>query len=88
MATTLAPTQSCFSSFGKLKDKVNEALEQGKLEGFTDIQTGDMIRQALLQVGFTRMTVTRYLPPSANISNMLVKNFTRKVLGAEEYQKN
>ena len=56
---------ACISSFQKLRAAVNEALEQGRKEGFTDREIGKMIRDEMLQAGFERSTITGYLPSSA-----------------------
>jgi hypothetical protein len=55
----------CISSFQKLGAAVNEALEQGRKEGFTDKEIGKMIRDEMLQAGFERSTIAGYLPSSA-----------------------
>jgi hypothetical protein len=67
-------TDKCVSEFGKLNLAVNKALE--RLEGFEDRRVGDMIRRKMVAAGYSRMTVSRALPPSAkhmekarNISN-------------------
>jgi hypothetical protein len=56
---------ACVSSFQKLGTTVNEALEQGREEGFTDKEIGKMIRDEMLRAGFDRSTVAGYLPSSA-----------------------
>jgi hypothetical protein len=56
---------TCVSSFQKLGNAVNEALEQGRQEGFTDKEIGQMIREEMLRAGLTRQTVSNYLPKSA-----------------------
>src|ERR687891_2282787 len=56
---------ACVSSFQKLGNAVNEALEQGRQEGFTDREIGQMIREEMLRAGLTRQTVSNYLPKSA-----------------------
>jgi hypothetical protein len=56
---------ACVSSFQKLGMVVNEALEQGREEEFTDKEIGKMIRDEMLQAGFDRSTVAGYLPSSA-----------------------
>jgi hypothetical protein len=56
---------ACISSFQKLGTAVNEALEQGRKEGFADKEIGKMIRDEMLQAGFERSTVAGYLPSSA-----------------------
>ena len=56
---------ACISSFQKLGAAVNEALEQGRKEGFTDREIGKMIRDEMLQAGFERSTIAGYLPNSA-----------------------
>jgi restriction endonuclease Mrr len=56
---------ACISSFQKLGAAVNEALEQGRKEGFTDREIGKMIRDEMLQAGFERSTIAGYLPSSA-----------------------
>jgi hypothetical protein len=58
-------TDKCVSEFGKLNVAVNKALERGRLEGFEDRQVGDMIRRKMVAAGYSRMTVSRALPPSA-----------------------
>lgn len=58
-------TDKCVSEFGKLNVAVNKALEQGRKEGFEDRQVGDMIRRKMIAAGYSRMTVSRALPPSA-----------------------
>ena len=58
-------TEECVSTFGKLNNSVNKALEQGRKEGFADREVGDMIRTKLLGAGYSRMTISRALPPSA-----------------------
>jgi hypothetical protein len=58
-------TDKCVSEFGKLNVAVNKALERGRLEGFEDRQVGDMIRRKMIAAGYSRMTVSRALPPSA-----------------------
>lgn len=55
----------CVSEFAKLNIAVNKALERGRLEGFEDRQVGDMIRRKMIAAGYSRMTVSRALPPSA-----------------------
>jgi hypothetical protein len=56
---------ACVSSFQKLGAAVNEALEQGRKEGFTNREIGKMIRDEMLQAGFERSTIAGYLPSSA-----------------------
>jgi hypothetical protein len=56
---------ACASSFQKLGNAVNEVLEQGRQEGFTDREIGQMIREEMLRAGLTRQTVSNYLPKSA-----------------------
>jgi hypothetical protein len=56
---------ACMSSFQKLGAAVKEALEQGRIEGFTDREIGKMIRDEMLQAGFERSTIAGYLPSSA-----------------------
>jgi hypothetical protein len=56
---------ACIASFQKLGTAVNEALEQGRKEGFTDKEIGKIIREEMLQAGFERSTVASYLPFSA-----------------------
>jgi hypothetical protein len=56
---------ACISSFRKLGTAVNEALEQGRKEGFTDREIGKMIRDEMLHAGFERSTIAGYLPSSA-----------------------
>jgi hypothetical protein len=56
---------ACISSLQKLGTAVNEALEQGREEGFSDKEIGKMIREEMLQAGFDRSTVAGYLPSSA-----------------------
>jgi hypothetical protein len=53
------------AEFGKLNTVVDEALKQGRKEGFTDRDVGDMTRRKLLTAVYSRMTVSRALPPSA-----------------------
>ena len=56
---------ACISSLQKLRTAVNEALEQGREEGFSDKEIGKMIREEMLRAGLTRQTVSNYLPKSA-----------------------
>jgi hypothetical protein len=56
---------ACVSPFQKLGVAVKDALEQGRVEGFTDKETGKMIREEMLRAGITRQTVNNYLPSSA-----------------------
>lgn len=63
--TLLSKINSIVNSFGKLTDKINEALEVGRSEGLTDFQTGQLIRAALLQAGYDRRTTSRLLPKDA-----------------------
>jgi hypothetical protein len=56
---------ACISSLQKLGTAVNEALEQGREEGFSDKEIGKMIREEMLRAGLTRQTVSNYLPKSA-----------------------
>jgi hypothetical protein len=56
---------ACMSSTQKLGAAVNEALEQGRKEGFTDREIGRMIRDEMLRAGFERSTIAGYLPSSA-----------------------
>jgi hypothetical protein len=56
---------ACISSFQKLGTAINEVLEQGRKEGFTDKEIGKMIRNEMLQAGFERSTIVGYLPSSA-----------------------
>jgi hypothetical protein len=58
-------TDKCVSEFGKLNKTVNAALERGRIEGFDDREVGNMIRDKLIKAGYSRMTVSRYLPASA-----------------------
>ena len=58
-------TEECVSTFGKLNNSVNKALEQGRKGGFADREVGDMIRTKLLSAGYSRMTISRALPPLA-----------------------
>ena len=44
-------TEECVSTFGRLNNSVNKALEQGRKEGFADREVGDMIRAKLLAAG-------------------------------------
>lgn len=53
------------SHFGKLKDKVAAAITIGQEEGWTPIETGDLIRKELLAAGYHRSTVARMLPEDA-----------------------
>ena len=53
------------SHFGKLKDKVAYAIAIGQEEGWTPVQTGDLIRKELLAAGYHRNTAARVLPPEA-----------------------
>jgi hypothetical protein len=62
--TLVKLTEDCITQFGKLNISVNKALEQGRLEGFTDMEIGDMIRHKLLAAGYSKMTVSRSLPLS------------------------
>lgn len=61
----LARIHECVTGFKKLQDAVNDALEQGHREGYSDKETGDMIRKEMIAAGLHRSTVTRYLPESA-----------------------
>ena len=63
--TLLSKINAIVNSFGKLTDKINEALEVGRSEGLTDFQTGQLIRAALLQAGYDRRTTSRLLPQVA-----------------------
>lgn len=56
---------NCVSDFSKLNKSVNRVLEQGRKEGFTDLETGKLIRQKLIVAGFSDRTARRYLPSSA-----------------------
>jgi hypothetical protein len=52
-------------NFMTLEDSINEALEVGRKEGFTDIEIGDMIREEFKRLNRPRMTLSRYLPATA-----------------------
>jgi hypothetical protein len=67
---------SCVSDFSKLNKSVNRVLEQGRKEGFSDIETGNLIRRKLIVAGFSDRTARRYLPASAK---HMEKSRTRKV---------
>ena len=67
-------TDKCVLEFGKLNVAVNKALERGRLEGFEDRQVGDMIRRKMIAAGYSRMTVSRALPPSAKHMEKARKN--------------
>ena len=54
--------QEAVSNFGKLNNKVNEAIAQGKSEGFSKKEIGSMIREGLIKAGYSRMTFSRNLP--------------------------
>jgi hypothetical protein len=78
---------ACVSSFQKLGIAVNEALAQGREEGFSDKEIGKMIREEMLKAGLTRQTVNNYLPKSAkakprgNLSGRLHEpKFSKKFL--------
>jgi type II secretory pathway component PulM len=47
----VADFKSCTTSFKKLEDAVKEALAQGRQEGYTDKEIGDMIRKELAAAG-------------------------------------
>ena len=53
------------NAFGKLQDTVNLVLKKGTEEGFTHKELGDMIREKMTNAGYSRMTMSRYLPSSA-----------------------
>lgn len=53
------------STFMTLEDSINEALELGRKEGFTDMEIGDMIRAEFKRLNRPRMTLSRYLPVTA-----------------------
>jgi NAD(P)-dependent dehydrogenase (short-subunit alcohol dehydrogenase family) len=78
--TLIKLTEDCVSQFGKLNITVNKALEQGRLEGFSDMDVGDMIRKKLLAAGYSRMTVSRALPPSAKHIEKSPKRRDRNIL--------
>src|SRR5918996_2543896 len=48
-----------------LEDSINEALELGRNEGFTDMEIGDLIRAEFKRINRPRMTLSRYLPATA-----------------------
>jgi hypothetical protein len=52
------------NAFGKLQDTVNLVLEKGREERFSDKEVGDMIREKMTSAGYSRMTMSRYLPSS------------------------
>ena len=52
----------CIFEFGKLGDRLEAAKRQGLAEGFTPIEIGDMIRKKWPKSGYSRMTLSRYLP--------------------------
>jgi hypothetical protein len=54
------------STFMTLEDSINEALEVGRKEGFSDMEIGDMIRAEFKRINLPRMTLSRYLPATAN----------------------
>ena len=58
----VADFKSCITGFKKLDDAVKEALVQGRQEGYTDKEIGDMIRKELAAAGISNRTITRYLP--------------------------
>jgi hypothetical protein len=67
------------NSFGKLKDKLEAALFQGRKEGMRDSEIYQFIRQALVSAGYSRMTISRYLPPEVkdkprNPSNKMLQS--------------
>jgi hypothetical protein len=73
-------TEECVSQFGKLNISINKTLEQGRIEGFSDIEVGDMIRRKLLSAGYSKMTVSRALPPSAKHLEKARHQFGNKML--------
>ena len=52
-------------TFMTLEDCINEALERGRKEGFTDMEIGDMIRAEFKRINRPRITLSRYLPATA-----------------------
>jgi hypothetical protein len=54
--------RACASAFRSLNDIVDEVIEDGKSEGFTHKEIGNLIREEMLRSGLSRRTVTRYLP--------------------------
>ena len=58
----VADFKSCITGFTKLDDAVGEALVQGRQEGYSDKQIGDMIRKELAAAGLSNRMITRHLP--------------------------
>jgi hypothetical protein len=54
--------RACVSTFRSLNAIVEEVIEDGKSEGFTPKEIGNIIREEMLKSGLSRRTVTRYLP--------------------------
>ena len=81
----LSLVEECSSHFGKLCDSFELAKTQGLTEGFTSKEVGDMIRRRMLKAGYSRMTVSRYLPEEFKakprgfqFSNKMLLNYANK----------
>ena len=70
----------CVTSFQKTGEAVTRAIEIGKRCGISPRLVGDRIRAKLLQAGFHRSTVARYLPPEAK---HMENSFTDSVKDSE-----
>ena len=53
---------NCVNEFAKLNRSVNLALEQGRKEGFTDLEIGKLICHKLITARFSDRIARRYLP--------------------------
>jgi hypothetical protein len=56
--------ENLIPDFDKLQPKVDAVFEQGRKEGFSDMETGDLIRNKMKK-NYTDRTIQRVLPASA-----------------------
>ena len=70
--------------FGKLETKKDAVFEQGRKEGFNDMEIGDMIRSAMKD-HYSDRTIRRILPDTAKHTEHVSKHKTQpaKMSGPE-----
>lgn len=74
--------KECASGFKRLRDNINDAIEIGKIEGYTTKEVGDMIRQELANNQFSDRSIRRYLPAEAKMQSKVRGTNLRIVLTA------
>ncbi len=56
---------ACVVGYKRLGNLFIETLEQGRKEGFRDLEVGSMIKERMLKAGISIDTIRKYLPASA-----------------------